>query len=220
MRAERIVRPPVDTLTRRVAAARDAARAETYHRLGPQLQPPRPSQLDGLLDVDPELGITRLAWLRRGATAAMPEVLKAELDRLEFLRRHGAGQLDLSHRHCALVGQPVLAAGKRPIRVIAWLGSRKVSVAIRICPPAAIRKSSWLSPSVSACRSALLGSGCRIWRKPTTAGRRRAERYCARRDTLSANCRKRQIGGLKPGGCRGSEARPRPLILDTGRAGP
>lgn len=52
--------------------------------------------LDGLLDVDDELGMTRLAWLRRGATAATREVLKAELAKLEFLRAHGADRLDLS----------------------------------------------------------------------------------------------------------------------------
>ncbi len=40
--------------------------------------------------------MTRLAWLRRGATAATPEVLKAELAKLEFLRVHGADRLDLS----------------------------------------------------------------------------------------------------------------------------
>jgi hypothetical protein len=37
-----------------------------------------------------ERKLTRLAWLRRGATAATPEVLKAELAKLEFLCRHGA----------------------------------------------------------------------------------------------------------------------------------
>jgi hypothetical protein len=62
LRAERIARPPVDALTRRIATARDNARAETYHRLAPQLAPPRPRQLDGLLDVDSDLGMTRLAW--------------------------------------------------------------------------------------------------------------------------------------------------------------
>jgi TnpA family transposase len=119
LRAERIVRPPVDALTRRVAAARDAARAETYHRLGPLLAPPRPRQLDGLLDVDPDLGITRLAWLRRGATAATPEVLKAELDKLEFLRRHGADQLDLSR----------VPAGRR--RMLAEIGRRSTNQALQ-----------------------------------------------------------------------------------------
>jgi hypothetical protein len=45
------------------------ARAETYHRMDPLLQPPGPMQLDGLSDAGPDLGITRLAGLRRGATA-------------------------------------------------------------------------------------------------------------------------------------------------------
>jgi hypothetical protein len=117
--AERIVRPSVDTLTRRIAAARDAARAETYQRLAPLLHPPRPIQLDGLLDVDPDLGITRLAWLRRGATAATPEVLKAELDKLGFLRRHGADTLDLSR----------LPAGRR--RMLAEIGRRSTNQALQ-----------------------------------------------------------------------------------------
>jgi uncharacterized protein DUF4158 len=39
LRNERIVRPSVDTLSRRVAAARDGARAETYHRLAWLLAP-------------------------------------------------------------------------------------------------------------------------------------------------------------------------------------
>ena len=119
LRAERIVRPPVDSLTRRVATARDAARAETYHRLGPLLQPPRPMQLDGLLDVDPDLGLTRLAWLRRGATVATPELLKAELDKLEFLRRHGADNLDLSR----------LPVGRR--RMLDEIGRRSTNQALQ-----------------------------------------------------------------------------------------
>jgi Domain of unknown function (DUF4158) len=119
LRAESIVRPPVDSLTRRIATARDAARAETYHRLGPLLQPPRPMQLDGLLDVDPYLGITRLAWLRRGATVATPELLKSELDKLEFLRRHGADTLDLSR----------LPAGRR--RMLAEIGRRSTNQALQ-----------------------------------------------------------------------------------------
>jgi hypothetical protein len=119
LRAESIVRPPVDSLTRRIATARDTARAETYHRLGPLLQPPRPMQLDGLLDIDPDLGITRLAWLRRGATVATPELLKAELDKLEFLRRHGADRLDLSR----------LPVGRR--RMLAEIGRRSTNQALQ-----------------------------------------------------------------------------------------
>lgn len=119
LRAERIVRPSVDALTRRVASARDGARAETYQRLSALLRPPRPTQLDDLLDVDSDLGITRLAWLRRGATAATPEVVKAELDKLEFLRRHGADTLDLSP----------IPAGRR--RLLAEIGRRSTHQALQ-----------------------------------------------------------------------------------------
>lgn len=73
---EHVVRPPVDTLNRRVATARDGARAETYHRLAPFAATTATDHPDGLLDVDVYLGITRLAWLRRGATTATPEVSK------------------------------------------------------------------------------------------------------------------------------------------------
>ena len=119
LRNERIVRPPVDTLSRRVAAARDGARAETYHRLAPLLAPPRPAKLGGLLKVNDELGMTRLAWLRRGATAATPEVLKSELAKLEFLRAHGADRLDLS----------ALPAGRR--RMLAETGRRSTNQALQ-----------------------------------------------------------------------------------------
>src|SRR3954447_9201865 len=119
LRAERIVRPSFDALTGRIASARDAARVETYRRLAPLLVPPRPLELDGLLDVDPDLGITRLAWLRRGATAATPEMVKAERDKLEFLRHHGADSLDLS----------VLPAGRR--RMLAETGRRSTNQALQ-----------------------------------------------------------------------------------------
>ena len=119
LRREQIVRPPVDALSRRIAAVRDTARAETYHRLIPLLEPPRPATLDSLLDVDAELAMTRLAWLRRGATAATPEVLKAELDKLEFLRGHGADRLDLSG----------LPAGRR--RMLAEIGRRSTNQALQ-----------------------------------------------------------------------------------------
>ena len=115
LRHERIMRPSVDTLSRRVAAARDGARAQTYHRLVPLLDPPRRVRLDALLDVDEELGMTRLAWLRRGATAATAEVVKAELAKLEFLRALGADRLDLTVLPAGGGCWPRSAAG-RPIR--------------------------------------------------------------------------------------------------------
>ncbi len=119
LRHERIMRPSVDTLSRRVAAARDGARAATYHRLAPLLESPRRARLDALLDVDDELGTTRLAWLRRTATAATPEVVKGELAKLEFLRVHGADRLDLS----------ALPTGRR--RMLAKIGRRSTNQALQ-----------------------------------------------------------------------------------------
>ncbi len=148
LRSERIFRPSVDTLSRRVAAARDDASAETYHRLAALLAPPRPSRLDGLLDVDDELGMTRLAWLRRGATAATPEVLKAELAKLEFLRAHGADRLDLS----------ILPAGRR--RMLAETGRRQPTrrcnaptstASTRFCWPRSLKPTSRSSTSWYSC---------------------------------------------------------------------
>lgn len=63
--------------------------------------------------------MTRLAWLRRGATAATPEALKAELVKLEYLRGHGADRLDL----CAL------PAGRR--RTLAETGRRSTNQALQ-----------------------------------------------------------------------------------------
>ena len=46
---------------------RDAARAEPYHPLAPLLHPPRPLQLGGLLDVVPDVGVTRGMSLPTGS---------------------------------------------------------------------------------------------------------------------------------------------------------
>ena len=69
LRAERVVRPAVDPLVRRVATAREQAWTETHTRLSATLTDRRTSELDHLVEVDPVLGLTRLVWLRRGATA-------------------------------------------------------------------------------------------------------------------------------------------------------
>ena len=63
--------------------------------------------------------MTRLAWLRRTATAATPEVVKAELAKLEFLRAHGADRLDLS----------ALPTGRR--RMLARIGRRSTNQALQ-----------------------------------------------------------------------------------------
>lgn len=95
--AERVVRPGVVTLMRRVAAARERAWEEAYDRLQPLLVgPARRAQLDWLLEPDPALGAVPLVWLRRGATAASAQAIKAELAKLDFVRSLGGDRLDLS----------------------------------------------------------------------------------------------------------------------------
>ena len=45
---------------------------------------------------DPVLGRTRLAWLGTGPVAATPAAVKAELEKLTYLRQLDAHTLDLS----------------------------------------------------------------------------------------------------------------------------
>jgi hypothetical protein len=97
LRAERVVRLAVDPLVRRVATARERAWTETYTRLSTMLTGRRTSELDRLVEVDPGLGITRLVWLRRGATTATPEVIKAELEPA-IVARAWAAQVHLCGR--------------------------------------------------------------------------------------------------------------------------
>ncbi|KOX11916.1 hypothetical protein ADK67_48195 [Saccharothrix sp. NRRL B-16348] len=92
----RIVRPCVVPLLRAVATARERAAAETYSRLSPLLGASRQAELDGLLIVRPELAVSRWAWLHRGTTTASPMAIRAELDKLRFLRELDAHALDLS----------------------------------------------------------------------------------------------------------------------------
>lgn len=79
-----------------VATARERATAETFLRLEPMLEPQRREELDGLLVAGEDLRISRLAWLHRGATTASPMAIRAELDKLRFLRELDAYTLDLS----------------------------------------------------------------------------------------------------------------------------
>ena len=124
LRAARVVRPGVDRLQRWVATARQRAWAATALRLGPVFAPERRrAELDGLLVTDPDLGMSRLAWLRRGATSATPEVIKAELGKLAYLRALGADTLDLS----------MLPPGRR--RFLAQVGRRSTAQALTRTDP-------------------------------------------------------------------------------------
>jgi len=123
LRAERVVRPAPGELLRRVTTARARAGAETAHRLAPLLAADRSAELDRLLAVDPDVGVSRLVWLRRGATSATADVIKTELDKLSFLRALDADTLDLS----------VLPPARR--RFLAQLGRRSTAQALARSDP-------------------------------------------------------------------------------------
>lgn len=95
---------------RGTAPAPSLSSARTFAAPATADHPGRPARRD--LD----LGITRLAWLR---TAATPEVLKSELDKLNFLRQHGTDRLDLSR----------LPARRR--RMLAEVGRRSTNQALQ-----------------------------------------------------------------------------------------
>jgi Domain of unknown function (DUF4158) len=118
LRSAKIVRPGVDRLQRWVAAARERAQVTTALRLAPLLGAGRQDELDRLLAPDPDLGISRLAWLRRGATSATAEVIKAELEKLAWLRCLDADTLDLS----------AIPPGRR--RFLAQVGRRSTAQAL------------------------------------------------------------------------------------------
>jgi hypothetical protein len=101
LRSERVVRPGAVVLLEHVAAARERARAETWLRVAHLVGEHgagaiRRSELEALLVVDPVLGRTPMRWLEAGPTTASPAAVKAELEKLAYLRRMDAHTLDLS----------------------------------------------------------------------------------------------------------------------------
>jgi TnpA family transposase len=111
----RVIRPGPVTVVKRVAHAREEARRETFDRLAHEFTDQRCASLDGLLAVDPEIGMTRLRWLGQGPVEASPVAVKAEVAKLEFLRGLDAHTLDLSvlpaerRRFLAMVGRRLTA---------------------------------------------------------------------------------------------------------------
>ena len=92
----RLVRPGLSVIEQSlVGAAREAARKETAARVARVATPERCRSLDGLLQVDPELGAARATWLRRLAVQASPPAMHDEMDKVVFLRGLGAGEWDL-----------------------------------------------------------------------------------------------------------------------------
>ncbi len=71
LHAEYLARPGVTVIERAVIAARQRANLETYQRLASQLTAEARSRLGQLLEVQPELGMTPLVWLRRPGTGSL-----------------------------------------------------------------------------------------------------------------------------------------------------
>jgi hypothetical protein len=92
----KVIRPGPVTVVERVGHARAEARRETYERVVGELTEQRCAGLDGMLVVDPAIGMTRLRWLATGPVEASPAAIKAEVNKLEYLRGLGADHLDLS----------------------------------------------------------------------------------------------------------------------------
>jgi TnpA family transposase len=115
----RVIRPGPVTVVKRVAHAREKARQETFDRLAHEFTGKRRAGLDGLLAVDPAIGVTRLRWLGTGPVEASPAAVKAEIAKLEFLREMDAHTLDLS----------VLPAERR--RFLATMGRRLTAQALQ-----------------------------------------------------------------------------------------
>ena len=92
----RVLRPGPVKLLERVASARSRAGRDTYDRLAHVLTPARCAELDAMLVVDPEIGMSRLRWLGTGSTEASAAAVKTEVRKLRFLRGVGAHRLDLS----------------------------------------------------------------------------------------------------------------------------
>lgn len=76
LRTSRVVRPGPVILAERVAAARARAERETYDRLAHLLTDKRRSELDALLSVDAEIGMSRLRWIGSGPTEASATAVK------------------------------------------------------------------------------------------------------------------------------------------------
>jgi len=93
---DKIVRPGVTTLERMVSSARHQATLKTYHLLKPLLTPPYQIFLDKLLELDTDLKMTRLGWLRRPAFANSPTAILTAIEKINYLRQQQIHQWNLS----------------------------------------------------------------------------------------------------------------------------
>lgn len=96
LKQQKIVRIGTERLARMVSTARYQALEATYQILQPLLTKECCLFLDGLLEVDETLEITRLRWLQRTPTANNLGQILATLDKIAFLKRQDIADWDLS----------------------------------------------------------------------------------------------------------------------------
>ncbi|MGW4124437.1 DUF4158 domain-containing protein [Nocardia sp. NPDC004711] len=92
----KVIRAGPVVLVEHDAHAREQAQRETYDRLAHELTPKWCAEPDGLLVTDVSLTMSRLRWLAAGPVEASAAAVKAEADKLRFLRTLGADRLDMS----------------------------------------------------------------------------------------------------------------------------
>ncbi len=184
LRSARVIRPGPEWLSRRVAAAREMARTETFQRVEPLLDARKGLrvELDGLLAVDPELGSTRLHWLTTGPTRATPAAVKAELAKLGFLRGLDADELDLSG----------LPAERR--RFLATIGRRSTAQALSRREPE--RRYPILLTLVAQCAVEVLDEVVQLYDQTLSSTDHRAERKLEEKLAARAKASEDRLGLL------------------------
>ena len=125
LQQERIVRPAVMTLERLVGGMSELAYQETYQRLSTLLTDEVRSQLDGLLQPDSTLRITRHRWLMQVASVSNPAAIQTALDKLRYLDELGVPAWDVSRLHPNRQKRLTLIARNRSNRHLERLPTHK-----------------------------------------------------------------------------------------------
>lgn len=180
----RIIRPGVVSLMEEIATAREEAGKEVYRRVELLLTGHRLADLDGILEVEPEMAFTRITWLHRGSTSYSPTAIKGEVDKVLFLRGLEVHSLDLSMVPESRRRQ--LAGMGRRLRTQALKGRSSIA-STRSCSRRWLNATSRSSTRSWACST----KPCRESRAAPRARSKRSWRNGARRMRTSWTCWRR-----------------------------
>jgi len=118
LRASCITLPSPLVIERAAVAGRARARQRAYDALLADVPVDSLGKLDALLDVDPQTGVTPLAWLREVATAPTPDNVRGLLDRLSRVRDIGLPVTIGDAIHAERLRQLVREARASPAQLI------------------------------------------------------------------------------------------------------